>query len=180
MSLQTRLSALITAIGADIKDLRQRPQASFEASDGGATVGVPNDSVAHAILRADGLPLGTGAFYTVPAGSGVHWVMVEGQVYYQANSDLWTLVRTHLRLVRNSDGAELVVPGTYTHGHSYGAADDTSRPSTLTMRTTGMVQIPAGAATWHPELLLTNFGGLGGGSYTRAPGYNHVSVFRVM
>ncbi len=47
MSLQTRLSALITAIGADVKDLRTQIEAMSgpESIDGGTPDGVQIDTI---------------------------------------------------------------------------------------------------------------------------------------
>lgn len=183
MSLQTRLSALITAIGADIKSLQSRATAlelhgpsAWEDSDSGVNVGVANDNVWRDVLRADSGPLGSAASYVVSDGAA-HKVFVSGHVYFEPNADLWIMVAARVAMVRLSDN--FLIAGTEYRTHAYGTQDDTSRPHSQGVPAQARFALPAGNATWQPRIQIRCFGGLGGGSYTRAGGFNHIGCHRI-
>lgn len=150
-------------------------QAAFEAQTGGADVGVPNDGVDRSVLRADSSPLGTAAIYRTDTVA--HKVMVQGNVFFFANADLWILVEAYVRVVR-SDGTAFPVDGSRMREHSYGTADDTGRPRSIGLLAEGMVSLPAGG-TFHPEMMIRCFPGLGGGVYAQTVGYGQISIHRV-
>jgi hypothetical protein len=149
-------------------------QAGQELCNGGADVAMANDSVYKAVQRADGTPLGTAVSYVVPAGE-THIVRVSGAARVQSTSDIWNKVGALVRIFRTSDSVEQI--GNEFHVHSFGAVDDTTRPSWWTVSAEHFFTITAG--TYNPRLYVACFGGLGGGNYSRQPGYTAVRIERV-